>query len=335
MNVPPPGDNIPSYPDPDVEFNRLGVRIPTILISPWVPKGLILSEPPDAQKPYGNSEYSLTSIIATTRILLGMTSGPLTKRDAWSATFEQVFNLTEPRTDCPYNLPAAPPPSVQYSPEKEAKMPLNGLQEDIMTLHANLLGEEFPTHITSQGQVAEWVQEKFRTHSEITQKWKQSKAQKWQSAATASNYDVVVAPGQTQWVSTDWAINQNISVPYVTLSILTNTLCLDYEITNLTVGVSLCYPSPYPATNRDPGQQWVWGQDAMVRPYAYPSLCLATSVLEGNPQAYLAKCNFDDISQHFAWQGGEIPAIGKGSGSIGFGPYSLGLVYPLLPHSYC
>jgi hypothetical protein len=50
----------------------------------------ILTEPPAPQKPAPNSEYTLTSIIATTRKLLGMTSGPLTKRDAWSATFEQV-----------------------------------------------------------------------------------------------------------------------------------------------------------------------------------------------------------------------------------------------------
>jgi phospholipase C len=39
LNVPPPGDGEKSYPLPGVLFNRLGIRIPTLLISPWVPKG--------------------------------------------------------------------------------------------------------------------------------------------------------------------------------------------------------------------------------------------------------------------------------------------------------
>lgn len=41
---------------------------------------------------------------------------------------------------------------------------------------------------------------------------------------------------------------------------------------------------------------------------------------------YLKPCNYDDVGQHFAWQGGEIPALGKESGSIGYGPMSVGLV---------
>lgn len=39
LNVPSPGDGEKSYPLRGIEFNRLGVRIPTLLISPWVPKG--------------------------------------------------------------------------------------------------------------------------------------------------------------------------------------------------------------------------------------------------------------------------------------------------------
>ena len=42
-----------------------------------------------------------------------MTSGPLTKRDAWAATFEHVLDARDtPRADCPLHLPAAPPPVV-------------------------------------------------------------------------------------------------------------------------------------------------------------------------------------------------------------------------------
>jgi phospholipase C len=328
MNVPPP-DNYPSYPDPDVQFNRLGVRIPTLLISPWVPKGLVLSEPPEEQKPASNSEYTLTSIIATVRLLLGMSSGPLTKRDAWSATFEQVLNLTEPRTDCPTHLPDAPPPSLEYSPEKEAALPVNGLQEYIMSVHANVMGEEYPSHIQTQGQVAEWAQNKFYEHADRTHKWKESKAQNRMGVKDANYSTLAVVVGADKlpgWISVAWAYNTNNSVPYITLSINKDVLCLDYDVTTMTVGVSACYPSPAPATNRDSEQHWVWGNDALVRPYDYPDLCLATTYVYNDPRVYLRSCNMDDVTQHFAWQGGMIPAIGKESGSIGWGVYSVGIV---------
>jgi phospholipase C len=327
MNVPPP-DDIPSYPDSNVVFNRLGVRIPTLLISPWVSKGLILSEPPESQKPEPNSEYTLTSIIATTRKLLGMSTGPLTKRDAWSATFEQVFNLTEPRTDCPMHMPDAPLPSVDYSFEKEAAMPINGLQEYIMSVHANVLGEEFPSHITTQGQMAEWAQAKFYQHVDITQQWKESKKQGWKGIKDPSlgTIQVIVAPNSHPgWISVDWIYNRNTTVPYITLSIIDN-ICMDYNLTTLTVGVSVCYPSAAPATNRDTSQHWVWGKDALVRPYSSQDLCLSTSFLSNDPHIYLRPCNYDDASQHWAWQGTQTPALGKESGSIGWGPYSVGIV---------
>jgi phospholipase C len=43
--VPSPGDNTPSNPDL-FEFDRLGVRLPTLAISPWIEKGTVISEAP-------------------------------------------------------------------------------------------------------------------------------------------------------------------------------------------------------------------------------------------------------------------------------------------------
>jgi len=168
LNVPPPGDGEASYPDKGFLFDRLGVRIPTLLISPWIPKGLVISAPPAAQKPAQNSEYALTSIMATARKLLGMTSPPLTKRDAWAATFEHVFSLSSPRTDCPLHLPSAAKPSPYFSIEAEANLPVNGLQEYVMTALASLAGVEYPTHIQRQGDIGEWTQEHLRIHAERT-----------------------------------------------------------------------------------------------------------------------------------------------------------------------
>ena len=55
------------------------------------------------------SEYELSSIPATMRKLFPELGGPLTKRDAWAATFDHVLT-DQLRDDCPMRLPEVPPP---------------------------------------------------------------------------------------------------------------------------------------------------------------------------------------------------------------------------------
>jgi len=97
-------------------YTRLGSRLPVLLISPWVRKGTVVSEPPAASKPYKDSQYDGTSIAATIKRLFGLPSF-LTRRDAWSASFAHVFDeLPGPRTDTPYHLPDAPAPTHRHGP---------------------------------------------------------------------------------------------------------------------------------------------------------------------------------------------------------------------------
>ena len=142
-HVPPPQegvpapDDFPSFPDKGFGFDRLGIRVPTLLISPWIPKGTVISAPTEAQKPTPTSEFDLTSIISTVRKMFGTNSGesvkPLTRRDAWAATFEdQLTKLSEPRTDCPMTLPDAPRDLGAEGAAREAAQPLNDLQVDIV-----------------------------------------------------------------------------------------------------------------------------------------------------------------------------------------------------------
>lgn len=70
--------------DPEFKFDRLGLRIPHVVISPWIKKGSVYHEP-------AVNHYDHTSTIATVRKMLGMTSSPLTKREAWAATYEHIF----------------------------------------------------------------------------------------------------------------------------------------------------------------------------------------------------------------------------------------------------
>jgi phospholipase C len=89
------------------DFRRLGLRTTGLLISPWIPSGTVIQRP--RQGRYNSSQFELTSILSTTRELFGSEEnyllGPLTQRDAWSASFAELLTLDEPRVDAPVRLP--------------------------------------------------------------------------------------------------------------------------------------------------------------------------------------------------------------------------------------
>ena len=159
----PAPDDLPSFPEKNFSFTRLGVRIPTLLISPWIARGTVISEPTDAEKPTDTSEFDLTSIISSVRNLLdGGRVPPLTKRDAWAATFDDYLTtLTEPRTDCPTTLPPAPKSLGVESATIEAAQRLNDLQTDIVGAYEALrlrTGVASPGALPQrQGEASEWI----------------------------------------------------------------------------------------------------------------------------------------------------------------------------------
>eukprot|EP00249_Psilotum_nudum_P016120 c25666_g2_i2 orf=477-1982(-) len=115
-------------------FDRLGVRIPTFLISPWINKGTVLHEP---EGPTPSSHFEHSSIPATVKKLFNLDSDFLTRRDAWAGSFESILQAREiPRTDCPEELPA-PPWSLRHSePNENGK--LTEFQEELVQLAAQL-----------------------------------------------------------------------------------------------------------------------------------------------------------------------------------------------------
>jgi len=108
-HVAPPQTGIPT-PDGVVgsngfNFDRLGIRIPTVLISPLVPAHTVVHEP---LGPTPTSQYDATSIMSTVNKIFGI-SEHMHARDRWSGTFEHLFSLSSPRDDCPVLLPEIPP----------------------------------------------------------------------------------------------------------------------------------------------------------------------------------------------------------------------------------
>jgi phospholipase C len=89
----PPGDKFdPANCRHDFRFDQLGVRVPAVIVSPHVPRGVI-----------DHTVYDHTSVLATVEQLYGL--DPMTKRDAAAARFDHLFATTTPREDAPMRLP--------------------------------------------------------------------------------------------------------------------------------------------------------------------------------------------------------------------------------------
>ncbi|KAL7114510.1 hypothetical protein ACP275_04G125900 [Erythranthe tilingii] len=137
VDVPNPDGN--TGPSPNFfKFDRLGVRVPTIMVSPWIKKGTVISK---ARGPTPNSEFEHSSIPATIKKIFNLSSNFLTHRDAWAGTFEQVVGeLSSPRTDCPEVLPEVAP---LRRTDADENRDLSEFQGEVVQLAAVLNGDHY------------------------------------------------------------------------------------------------------------------------------------------------------------------------------------------------
>lgn len=82
----PPGDTVtnPSYNQHGFSFDQLGVRVPTLIISPLIPHNII-----------DHTTYDHASLLKTVEQWLGLE--PLTNRDRNASSFDHLFKLDTPR----------------------------------------------------------------------------------------------------------------------------------------------------------------------------------------------------------------------------------------------
>jgi phospholipase C len=119
-HVSPPAD--PRYipnpkHDPDFDFSRLGVRVPAVLVSPYVPKGTV-----------DHTEYDHTSVLATLTKRFAL-PGKLSQRVAGAATLEHALSLPTPRNDTPLTVSPAVRAATRPVPPGQ---PLSDLQRDLV-----------------------------------------------------------------------------------------------------------------------------------------------------------------------------------------------------------
>ncbi len=124
---PPPA--VPPGPNPNPEmgfgFNRLGIRVPAILVSAYINSGTVI-----------NDELTHTSVIKTMSDKWGL--GNLTQRDLNSPSLYQYLNRTEPRNPTDWPETKVRQESVQGDKDFFLKKKMTSFQTDIVGL-ANAL----------------------------------------------------------------------------------------------------------------------------------------------------------------------------------------------------
>eukprot|EP01101_Sappina_pedata_P006837 TRINITY_DN349_c0_g1_i1.p1 TRINITY_DN349_c0_g1~~TRINITY_DN349_c0_g1_i1.p1 ORF type:complete len:499 (-),score=173.56 TRINITY_DN349_c0_g1_i1:48-1403(-) len=135
-HVPTPSTDIPN-PDglnsesPPFNFTQLGVRVPAVLVSPWINPGTIIRA--DGRGPTPSSTFSHSSLASTIKNLFDLPTPYLTKRDEWATPFDWAFlDRTSPRTDCPEKMPTPNRFKSAALKAREHMQPLNGFQRTLV-----------------------------------------------------------------------------------------------------------------------------------------------------------------------------------------------------------
>ncbi|KAJ3345634.1 hypothetical protein HDU83_003881 [Entophlyctis luteolus] len=113
-HVPPP-TNVPipdkaSSDNQHFRFDRLGLRVPAILVSPRIPRGSVFHNPTEPAPPqfdgFHPSCYDHSSLCKTMNEMFALGAN-LNDRARWAGSFAKCFSRTV-RNDCPLTLPDPP-----------------------------------------------------------------------------------------------------------------------------------------------------------------------------------------------------------------------------------
>lgn len=158
---PPSPPCSPDWQPPDhFDFRRLGLRVASYLISPWIPRNTAIQHPSATTAGKKGSRYDLTSGIATAKEIFNLPTY-LTKRDAWSGTFGPLLTLDKPRTDCPMHFPDAPPATSPWlcpgchNEESELRRMQEAQQASKSGSESQPQAQPQPQHCSAQRQVCQ------------------------------------------------------------------------------------------------------------------------------------------------------------------------------------
>jgi phospholipase C len=131
-HAPPPAAVPPSATATSpFNFDRYGVRVPAVIVSPWIKPGTIL-------RPPGAVPYDHTSVIATLRKRWPDLGDPLTNRDKAAPDLGNALTLDTPNNLGPEHIEALPYTPTPAEVAFAQAMPLNGMQHALVNMAANL-----------------------------------------------------------------------------------------------------------------------------------------------------------------------------------------------------
>jgi phospholipase C len=160
-HVPPPSGAVP--PDSSVgeygfDFTRFGVRVPAVLVSPFIPAGTVF------RAPAGSMPIDHTSVLKTIELRWGLPA--LTARDAAAPDLGDVLTLTTPRTDDPLAGVTAPT-SAGQNPAAGEVSHLEQLHAqmiaDLPVADEDLVGAPLLPEQNTPGQYANYIAARTRT----------------------------------------------------------------------------------------------------------------------------------------------------------------------------
>ena len=143
----PPGDE-------GFRFDRFGVRVPTVVVSPWISAGTVFRSPT-------GTPYDHTSILATLRDWLDIPSTAMlpSRRALGAPTLSQLLTRSTPRAD----IPALPIPSTIVAPTPTSAAP-NDLQRSLVSAAARRYGLD-PSQELLQIRTRQHAIDFFRSHN--------------------------------------------------------------------------------------------------------------------------------------------------------------------------
>lgn len=146
----PPPAAVPPHRQPPYalehgfRFDRLGARVPAVLVSPWIEAGTVF-------RAAGPRPLEHASIIRTATERWGLR--PLTDRDRAAPSLAPVLTLSAPREDAPAFVPR---PCLTLPPHEARQAPLMGLQSALLRLAARR-GQALELDFERLGEALDWV----------------------------------------------------------------------------------------------------------------------------------------------------------------------------------
>jgi phospholipase C len=113
-------------------FDRYGVRVPAVIVSPWLPTGSVVRPPNGSQYPFDH-----TSILTTLRNLFCL-GDPLTRRDAVAPDLLSALTLEGPTNSGPPSLQVPVADATNESVAVAHEQPPNHLQQALAEMASHL-----------------------------------------------------------------------------------------------------------------------------------------------------------------------------------------------------